>query len=34
MIERAVRVQKYLLALAGNEFQVRDEFLEMACRHG
>ena len=34
MIERTVRVQKYLLALAANKFKVLHKYLEMARRHG
>jgi hypothetical protein len=34
MIERAVRIQQNLLALATNEFEVRHELLEIARRDG
>jgi hypothetical protein len=34
MIERMVRVQQNLLALATNEFEVRHELLEIARRQG
>ena len=34
MIQGTVRVQKNFLALAANEFEVRDEFLETAWLYG
>ena len=34
MIKRTVGVQKYLLALAENEFKVLHKYLEMPRRHG
>jgi hypothetical protein len=34
MTQGTVRVQKNFLALAAQQFEVRDEFLETAWRYG